>query len=130
MKLAPESIGHPGRVGLHRASKTTDRPCPCFPRHEYTSVRVRLHKRPPPQANTFDSYGYNLIENTTDGTINQKANPGTDITGVDLVHDNGGPTWSIALLPRAAKQREQADVDRVDAQILAEYVIGIRPHLP
>ena len=49
---------------------------------------------------TFNSQGYNLIENTSDATINETANPGTNITGQDPVlgalQDNGGPTFTHA----------------------------------
>ena len=50
----------------------------------------------------LDSYGYNLIEDTSDCTINEATNPGTNITGQDpnlgLLQDNGGPTLTHALL--------------------------------
>jgi CSLREA domain-containing protein len=50
---------------------------------------------------TFNSQGYNLIENTFNAIINQTANPGTNITGVDPnlgpLANNGGPTQTHAL---------------------------------
>jgi len=52
--------------------------------------------------NALNSYGYNLIEDTTDCTIIEVANPGTNITGVDPtlgpLANNGGPTQTHALL--------------------------------
>ena len=49
----------------------------------------------------LDSYGYNLVEDPSDCTINEVANPGTDITGQDPnlgpLQDNGGPTFTHAL---------------------------------
>jgi len=51
---------------------------------------------------TLTSYGYNLIGDTTDCTITEAANPGTNITGVDpmlgLLQNNGGSTETHALL--------------------------------
>jgi len=50
----------------------------------------------------LNSYGYNLIEDTTDCTITEVANPGTNITGVDPnlgpLANNGGATETHALL--------------------------------
>ena len=50
----------------------------------------------------LNSYGYNLIEDTTNCSINEDANPGTDITGQEPnlgpLQDNGGSTETHALL--------------------------------
>jgi len=50
----------------------------------------------------MNSYGYNLIGNTANCTINKIANPGTDITGANPMlgplQNNGGPTMTHALL--------------------------------
>jgi len=50
----------------------------------------------------ISSYGYNLIGDTTDCTINESANPSTNITGVNPMlgplQNNGGSTETHALL--------------------------------
>ncbi|MDT5060593.1 MAG: trimeric autotransporter adhesin, partial [Acidobacteriota bacterium] len=54
-----------------------------------------------PNGATFNSEGFNLIENATGVTINQTQNVGTNITGQDPalfpLADNGGPTQTHAL---------------------------------
>jgi uncharacterized repeat protein (TIGR01451 family) len=50
----------------------------------------------PDLGGTYNSQGYNLIQNTSGATINEPQNPGTNITGVSpqlaALADNGGPT--------------------------------------
>ena len=52
---------------------------------------------------TFNSEGYNLIENVSGATINETQNAGTNITGQDpmlgTLQNNGGTTRTQALLP-------------------------------
>jgi predicted outer membrane repeat protein len=51
---------------------------------------------------TLSSYGYNLVEDTSDCSIIDEDNPDTNITGQDPnlgnLGNNGGPTWTHALL--------------------------------
>ena len=56
----------------------------------------------PDVGGTVTSYGYNLIEDTSDCVITEVANPSTNITGVDPILGplayNSGPTQTRALL--------------------------------
>ena len=57
----------------------------------------------PDVSGTFNSEGYNLIENVSNATINETQNAGTNITGQDpmlgTLQNNGGMTQTQALLP-------------------------------
>jgi CSLREA domain-containing protein len=56
----------------------------------------------PDLSGAFNSEGFNLIQSTSGATINETANSGTNITGLNPrlgpLADNGGPTLTHALL--------------------------------
>jgi CSLREA domain-containing protein len=65
-----------------------------------------------------DSYGYNLVEDTSDCTINEVDNTGTDIKNQDPnlgpLQDNGGPTFTHALQPGSPAIDAAIDCTLVD----------------
>ncbi len=77
---------------------------------------------------TFYSYGYNLIEDTTDCTINEIENGGTDVIGQDPLlgplQDNGGPTETRALLDGSPAIDAGSCTD-IDGNLVADDQRGV-----